>query len=360
MDSVGGWLGALAFQRRMREALLGIRPSLAARLSADDARPLLKINCGGEDSVVVAAVLAGRRPVWLIADPRPARQDSRWPQGTPMTVLARCAIAHLDSYEAGVPLPSPWCWDEPAPSPLIDVADDLARQGVEVESLIGSNRLFEDLSRPDADVKLAANEGGDWLDAGTDECEIRLGLRPHLGWTLDVRSETVPWRLDLGYLLTGKVSTRPGVRPGDVTTGRIAAVTCAVLEDPQAAISEHRRIIRMDNVVLGYEAPEPTVELRRLGFADVRDHIDERDRLIVSSAEISVHLRPAQPRPVGLPEIQRFAGIALGAGKLPVVFSQAGYTANARRWAAESDVPLFDVGNDRLYAASPYATELLP
>ena len=350
------WFGAI------EKSLLDLRPDLAGRIVQNETRPLLHVMCGSSQSVGAGRGRIRHYPVWFVSDPNPGSGATCVPATFGAAPVAQCMVARLDAWETGSPIASPWRWDEPEQSEITRLADALTSRGVEISVVVGVNRFERDFRRPleSEPPPLAKSGGGNWLHAAGNKRELRVAIRPQLGWTVDLVHEQWRDRLDLAAIL-GQQRERPGVPKTSVTVDEVVAVARGLLEEDQS-LSVPPRPRPPDT-----DALEPATEflldwMRWIGFSDVAMETSPRARdFAFRSDEVGVHFHRAG-RPANLAAVQRHVGVALVDGKLPMMFSTQGYTRDAQEWSNRAGAALFSTGRggDEVYGANALGEELVP
>lgn len=215
----------------LRELLLERHPEWSSRVSIPDGKNILKVTLADESGrgVGLCVVRASYTQVWTVIDGMDVLHGNSlmWPledtsDETLVDSLHACAV----SAKRGEPLPSPWRWNEAESSELTALADLLAERGVTVECVTARNpyrALRSGLT--DFTVEIAESWEGQFLEARTDDMDVRVSLKPALGWLVDVRydQEGVWRRVDLGAWLNGQCdSPEPGVSQDEIDLSQLA------------------------------------------------------------------------------------------------------------------------------------------
>jgi hypothetical protein len=225
----------------------------------------------------------------------------------------------------------------------------LEAEGFSIVSIVAGNRVFAVKPQaPDgAIVWIAKASDGDYVRASIGRAEVRIALKPALGWVADaLMSGESRWRrLDLGQLITGQPSVAPGV-PAKVLDVPVLARTLAAavtdLANPPGSESLSSAALlpppsarsRSSELASGVAA-----QLHAMAFGDIEVHDDPVAPL--RSETIRIMWRANQEDRLGLPELQRVNGIAAAARKRLIVISAGLVTRPARSFADEARACVF-------------------
>jgi hypothetical protein len=219
----------------LEQALRERHPQLADRVHFDDTqgRMVLKVALSDTQSVVLAHVRMGHTVVWAVVDPVLNSDPRVWPANTPDEVLVNALHAVATAHLTGEPVPSPWRWNESAPSELTELADLLDTRGIRVLRVAAGNGYFPYGPRHEPRLAIETRREGDFLEAGFPEAFVRVSLKPALGWMVDVHlPQWDGWgRVDLGWCLRRRSHLVPGVPRADLSVAEIAELLC---RGPQA------------------------------------------------------------------------------------------------------------------------------
>jgi hypothetical protein len=325
-------------------------PEYAERIERPDTAPLhLKIRLD-EGTGVLLGWLSRLPGAWVIIDPQPAQSVARvWSPDTPDEVLIEALRVRAAARMAGAPEPGPWRWDEAVESEATQLGELLEAEGFSIVSVVAGNRVFA--VKPEASdgamVWIAPSSDGDYVRASIGRVEVRVALKPALGWVADVlmAGESRWRRLDLGRLLTGQPSVVPGV-PAESLDVPVLARTVA------AAVTELASTPGSESLSSAALLPPPparsrselasgvAAQLHAMAFGDIEVHNDPVAPL--RSKTFHVAWRASQEDRLRLPELQRLKGIAAAADKLLMVISAGPVTRPALSFADEARTFVFD------------------
>ncbi|MEV0122654.1 hypothetical protein AB0I16_14090 [Streptomyces sp. NPDC050703] len=228
----------------LRDLLLERHAEWGSRAEVVDGKNVLKITLDdmSDRGVVLAVIRAGHLHTWAVIDGTDVlRGNTRvWPvHGTTDETLVDALHACAAATDRREPLPSPWCWNEAEASELTELADLLTARRVTVEHVAAGNpyRVRRN-GLADLDVDVAESWEGQFLEARTDDMDVRVSLKSALGWFVDVRydQEGVWRRVDLGAWLAGKeVTPEPGVPQDTVALTQVADFVAYELHSLDAA-----------------------------------------------------------------------------------------------------------------------------
>ncbi|MET8163746.1 hypothetical protein ABZT34_05700 [Streptomyces sp. NPDC005329] len=214
--------------KSLEQALCDRHPELADRVIFDDANHLmhLKVTLSGRRSVALAQVRMGYTIVWAVIDPVLDSEPSVWPLDTPDEVLVDALHAVASAHLAGVPVPSPWRWNEGEPSDMTELADLLDARGVPVRRVAAGNGYFPYGPRHSPKLDIVGGRDGSFVEAEFPDAFVRVSLKPALGWLVDVYlAECGAWgRVDLGWNLWRSTRPGPGVPRADASVADVADV----------------------------------------------------------------------------------------------------------------------------------------
>jgi hypothetical protein len=349
-DETAGFAEFMRF-KSLENLLRQRAPEYAERIERPDTAPLyLKIRLD-DGSGVLLGWLRKLPGAWVIIDPPPAQSVARvWSPDTPDEVLIEALRVRAAARLAGAPEPGPWRWDEAVESEATQLGELLEAEGLSIVSVVAGNRVFA--VKPEASdgamVWIAPASDGDYVRASIGRVEVRVALKPALGWVADVlTSDESHWRrLDLGQLLTGQPSVVPGV-PAESLDVPLLARTLA------AAVTERARTPGSESLSSAALLPLPSArsrsgelasgvaaQLHAMAFGDI-EVLDDPVAPLQSKA-FHVVWRAVQEDRLRLPELQRLNGVAAAAGKLLMVISAGLVTRPALSFANEARAFVFD------------------
>ena len=363
-DEMAGFAKLMRF-RSLENLLRQRAPEYAERIERPDTAPFhLRIRL--DDGTGVLPGWMSKLPgAWVIIDPQSAQPVSRfWSLDTPDDVLIEALRVRAAARLAGAPEPGPWRWDESVESEATELGDLLEAEGFNIEAIVAGNRVFA--VKPEAPdgvvVWIAPASDDDYVRASIGRAEVRLALKPTLGWVADVlMSDEFHWRrLDLGQLLAGQPSVTPGVPAESLDVPLLARTLAAtVTELASTPGSESLSSVallpppsarsRSSELVSGVVA-----QLHSMAFGDIEVHDDPVAPL--RSKTFNIVWRVSQEDRPTLPELQRLYGVAAAAGKLLMVISAGHVTRPALSFANKAGAFVFNFdprpgvlfnGNDR-------------
>lgn len=346
-DEMAGFAEFMRF-KSLEDLLRQRAPEYAERTEQPDTAPLhLKIRL--DDGTGVLLRWLSKLPgAWVIIDPQSAQSVARvWSLDTPDEVLIEALRVRAAARLAGEPEPGPWRWDEAVESEATQLGELLEAEGFSIASVVAGNRNFA--VKPEASdgamVWIAPASDGDYVRASIGRVEVRVALKPALGWVADVlMSDESHWRrLDLGRLLTDQ----PSVVPGESVDVRLLARTLA------AAVTEFASMPGSESFSSAALLPPPSArsrssevasdvaaQLHAMAFCDIEVHDDPVAPL--RSKTFHIVWRASQEDRLRLPELQRLKGIAAAADKLLMVISAGPVTRPALSFADEARTFVFD------------------
>ena len=143
-----------------------------------------------------------------------------------------------------------------------------------------------------------------------------------------------------------------------VDAGDLAAQVSATLA-AKRALDPVMPSPRLVKTVFDAEAYAAEV-MRALGFRDARTTARGNDAGIDVISERGVAQVKMEGLPTGRPAVQALVGAAFVEGKMPLFFSLAGYTPQAREWASVAGVAAFEFAfNGEVVACSDMAASLM-
>lgn len=346
----------------LHDLLLEHHPEWGPRAHIPDGKNILKITLADESDrgVGLAVVRARYTQVWAVIDGMDIFRGNVlvWPlhdtsDETLVDALHACAVAA----ERSRPLPSPWRWNESGSSELTELADLLAARRVTVEHVTAGNR-YRALRGGviNFDVDIAETWEGQFLEARTEDMDVRVSLKPALGWLVDVRydQEGVWRRVDLGAWLEGQESSsEPGVPPDGVALSQLADFVAHELDridaaeywEPETEYGEPRdgnampTSVKLSPLML---AEAVAAQLRERGFGDVSegtgDSVFRSDRFWIEWREGGSTLSTSM--------LQRLNGVAAAEGRRLVLLAMSGISRPAAAFADKARGYVFHVRQD--------------
>ncbi|WP_210577667.1 hypothetical protein [Streptomyces sp. GESEQ-4] len=346
----------------LHDLLLERHPEWGHRVGVVDGKSILKITLVDEtdSGVALAVVRAHHTQVWAVIDGMDVFHGNLlvWPlQGTSDETLVDALDACAVAAERREPLPSPWRWNESGSSELTELAELLAARRVTVEHVTAGNR-YRALRNGvvGLEVDIAEPWEGQFLEARTDDMDMRVSLKPDLGWLVDVRydQEGVWRRVDLGAWLEGQESSpEPGVPLGRVTLSQLADFVAHELRSIDAAEYWEPEIEygdpRDENAVLAPVKLSPVMlaeavvaQLRERGFGDVSedrgDSVFRSDRFWIEWREADSSLSTSM--------LQRLNGIAAAEGRRLILLTTSDISRPAVTFADKARGYVFQVRRD--------------
>ncbi|MEV7190561.1 hypothetical protein AB0N81_01965 [Streptomyces sp. NPDC093510] len=346
-------------------------PELAHRIEVAETAPLyLKVDLDGKRGVLLAHVRFPYTIMWRLGltGPGLTAAASVLPLDTSEEALADAVHAHTTAHLTGAPVPSPWRWHENEHSDLTELADLLDAQGVVVRRVAAGN--IYSLRDPYYAPELVTPSHRDpHVDATVDGHELRISLKPRLGWVIDLWcSEVDLWtRVDINRSLGRPLSPVPGVPRADLSVAELAKLIGAghpawesedvgSIEDDDSAADPTRPGI-------GYEELFLTVlgQLGTFGFTDVYEGDAENP---LRSTHFHIALHSAQ-KDLSAPALKALNGEAAAAGddvlKRLMVITRAGLSKPAAVFADQAKAFVFqlDERTGRLAGLHARAREVL-
>ncbi|MET9512730.1 hypothetical protein ABZX62_30505 [Streptomyces flavidovirens] len=338
-------------------------PELAHRIEVTETAPLyLKVDLDGKRGVVLALVRFPYTIMWGLTGPDLASDNSVWPLDTSDEALSDAVHSLVNAQLTGTPARSPWRWHESEHSDLTELADLLDAQGVAVRRVAAGNPYS--LHGPAYAPELVSpSHPAPHVDATVDGHEVRISLKPRLGWMVDLWCpEGDLWtRIDLNGSLGRPLSPVPGV-PG-------AALS---VDDLAELIGDGPRVWEIEDVGhiedegadgLGYQDLFLTVlgQLGTFGFTDVYEG-DAENPLRSEHFHIAMH-RPEKD--LSAPALKALNGEAAAAGddvpKRLIVITRSGLSKPAAAFADQAKAFVFqlDERTGRLTGLHARAREVL-
>ncbi|MEU1372423.1 hypothetical protein ABZ442_02010 [Streptomyces triculaminicus] len=382
-DMVAAFSRYLYFQR-LEQMLVDRHPELQHRVHLSSTEPMyLKVELTSKKAVMLALMNLKPSTVWAVIDPVLHTAPSVWPLNTPNEILVDALHAHAVAYLAGVPVPSPWRWNESEPSAITELADRLDQQGVRVRQVVAHNPYRARGPFHDPHLTIA-DRAGAYANVSLSGAEVQVSLKPHLGWIVDWYDPTwgVWSRVDIGWSLGQGVSPIPGTHPRDLPVSAVADLISAGPEAWAAhevwdtpGLPSSRQVSQealftldapTDSQPPGRTSTLEIVEsvlgqLTTYGFGDLEEgdgdapirsdhfHIEWRDRA----------------KDVSTSEMQRLNGVAAAAGenvaKRLILITNGGVSRPAAAFADRARAFVFrlDRGTGRLEARNTRAQEAL-
>lgn len=346
----------------LHDLLLERHPEWGPRVHIPDGKSMLKITLADEPNrgVGLAVVRARYTHVWAVIDGMDIFHGNLlvWPlHGTSDETLVDALHVCAVTAERGGSLPSPWRWNESGSSELTELADLLTARRMAVGHVTAGNRYRALKSGViDFDVDIAESWEGQFLEARTDDMDVRVSLKPALGWLVDVRydQEGVWRRVDLGAWLEGQEnSSEPGVPRGGVALSQLAdfvahelhRIDAAEYWKPETEYGEARdgnavpTSVKLSPLML---AEAVVAQLRERGFGDVSegtgDSVFRSDRFWIEWREGGSTL--------STPMLQRLNGVAAAEGRRLVLLAMSGISRPAATFADKARGYVFQVRQD--------------
>lgn len=346
----------------LHDLLLERHPEWAGRAGIVNGKNVLKITLidVADKGVALAVVRARHTHVWAVIDGMDVFHGSLlvWPlEGTSDETLVDALHACAVAAERKEPLPTPWRWNEAEPSQLTELADLLAARHVTVEHVSAGNKyraLRNGLTGFDVDISEPWE--GQFLEARTDDMDVRISLKPALGWLVDVRyDQEGAWRrVDLGAWLEGQESSpEPGVPLGRVSVSQLAdfvahelhRIDAAEYWNLEAEYGEPRdgKAVSASAKLSPFMLAEAVVaQLRERGFGDVSegrgDPVFRSDRFWIEWREVESSLSTSM--------LQRLNGIAAAEGRQLMLITTSGLSRPAVTFADKARGYVFQVRRD--------------
>ncbi|WP_247701804.1 hypothetical protein [Streptomyces sp. F63] len=327
-----------------------------------DKNNILKITLADEPDrgVGLAVVRVRHTQVWAVIDGMDPFHGNLlvWPlQGTSDETLVDALHACAVAAERREPLPSPWRWNESGASELTELADLLAARRVTVDRVLAGNRyraLRTDIAS--FDVEITQRGEGQFLEARTDDMDVRVSLKPALGWLVDVRydQEGVWRRVDLGAWVDGQMSSpEPGVPRDGITLSQLADFVAHELHRIDAAEywrpeSEYGEQGDENAVPASSQLPPTSLveavvaQLTERGFGDVSEG---RGDSVLRSDRFWIEWRKGSSR-LSTSMLQRLNGIAAAEGRRFILLTTSDISRPAAAFADQARGYVFHVSQD--------------
>ncbi|MFJ4903450.1 hypothetical protein [Streptomyces sp. NPDC088727] len=351
--------------RGLGQTLAERHPELAHRIEVTDTAPFyLKVDLDGKRGVVLAHVRFPYTIMWGITGPDLASDNSVWPLETTDEALADAVHALVTAQLTGAPPPSPWRWHESERSDLTELADLLDAQGVTVRRVAAGN-VYSLQGPAYAPELVTPSQPVPHVDATVDGHEVRISLKPRLGWMVDLwcpEPEVDLWtRIDLNGTLGRPLSPVPGVSRAALSVDDLAEL---IGDGPRAWEVEDVGDVQDESADgLGYQDLFLTVlgQLGTFGFTDVYEG-DTEDPLRSEHFHIVLH-RPEKD--LSAPALKALNGEAAAAGddvpKRLMVITRSGLSKPAAAFADQAKAFVFqlDERTGRLTGLHARAREVL-
>ncbi|MGW7275045.1 hypothetical protein ACWGH5_31560 [Streptomyces sp. NPDC054864] len=341
-------------------------PVLAHRIEVAEMAPLyLKVDLDGKRGVMLAHVRFPYTIMWGLTGPGMTADASVLPLDTSEEALADAVHAHTTAHLTRAPVPSPWRWHESEHSDLTELADLLDAQGVAVRRVAAGNRYS--LHGPAYAPELVSPSHPDpHVDATVDGHEVRISLKPRLGWMVDLWCPEVDlWnRIDIHRSLGRPLSPVPGVPRTALSVDDLAEL---IGDGPRSWEIEDVGHIEDEGADgldgLGYQDLFLTVlaQLGTFGFTDVYEG-DAENPLRSEHFHIALH-RPEKN--LSAPALKALNGEAAAAGddvpKRLMVITRSGLSKPAAAFADQAKAFVFqlDERTGRLTGLHARAREVL-
>jgi hypothetical protein len=336
----------------VRAALVEARPSIAKRVVVHG-RPALTVDLPSGFCVVLGRFRTLSMHCWMIV----ARQggeyiESAWHVSTPEEHLRDAVLAIYDACVTGAALPTPWCWSEPSRSTVVQVADSLIESGIQVQTVVSANRVKREPDEEELRATVIDPAFGDALRVKMPWGIGTLARKAQLGWVFDVQTTDSTRRVDLAEALTGVASVSPGLITDDAELLVQGVTRIATGAEP---LRVNGSISPLDSHPRRLEATS-SWWLRELGYSGF-----EADASADGAVTRTCHVVTSHRR-FGLSALKKAYADAALERKSLVVFTEGGYTRDARRWADKARVALFAVGQElaHIRPASAFAAEHIP
>lgn len=346
---------------QLRDSIVEVRPELGPLLSEAQG-PLITIDLPDKKAdsrprVVVARFNAKRMLVWTIVGHAGGAGfvTTAWPTSIGTAELRDATLAIYDACVSSRMPDSPWRWNQTMFTPVVRVADALADAGVQVDRVVSTNRFIEDDDLgPDEKYEWVPSPIGDALRILTNWGSVTLAHREGLGWVLDTSDQDNTWRIDLGEFATGDRSDAPGFVTED--TARIVEAVQRLVESGELPWNP----LKFPRDPLAFAPIESHGAagrwLHAMGFSTVAapeyegDTWDGPFQVVTDAKSWSLS---------GLKVAYANATVV---GKRLAVFSEAGFSPPAEKWASAASIPLFSwpPTHDRISPRSSAAEVLMP
>ncbi|MEX2982270.1 hypothetical protein [Streptomyces sp. C36] len=378
--------------------LIERHPELTHLVDLPSTEPLyLRVKLSSEKSTMLALTKFRHSFAWAVVDPVLHTGPSVWPLDTPGEVLVDALHAYASAYLTGSPVPSPWRWQESELSEITELADHLDGRGIRVQRVVAQNRYRADGPFYEPHLTIADRSAGAYAEITFPDAEVRVSLKPHLGWIVDMYApEWDIWsRVDIGWSLGHGISPRPGGRLQDfpvsvvadlLSAGRKAWQIHEAWETPE--VSQPRHASQEALFTLAMPSPMTLDELfsdstsrpqRRTGLQDIVEavlgqlttfgfgDVSEGDGdAPIRSDHFHIEWRH-QAKDISTSEMQRLNGVAAAAAaseevpKRLIVITSGGISRPASAFADKAKAFVFylDRKTGRLGAHNARAQEVL-
>ncbi|MEU3752518.1 hypothetical protein AB0H17_07040 [Streptomyces olivoreticuli] len=394
-DMIAAFGRYLHFQR-LEQILIERHPELAHLVDRPAAeQSYLEVKLSSEKSAMLMLTKFRHSFAWAVVDPVLHTRPSVWPLDTPVEVLVDALHAYASAYLTGSPVPSPWRWQESELSEITELADHLDGRGVHVQRVVGQNRYRADGPFHETRLAIADRSAGAYAEVAFPDAEVRVSLKPHLGWifdTYDPKREV--WsRVDIGWSLGHGTSPRPGGSLQDFPVSAVADLLSAgrkawqmheVWETPEVSQTRHAsqealftlatpRSMPLDELFDGSTpqrpmrtSPRDIVEsvlgqLATFGFGDVSEGDNNTP---IHSDHFHIEWRN-QAKDLSTPQVKMLNGVAAAASedvlKRLIVITSGGISRPASAFADQAKAFIFhlDRRTGRLGAHNMRAQEVL-
>ncbi|MFI1865527.1 hypothetical protein [Streptomyces jumonjinensis] len=361
----GKWLYFSGLEQELRER----HPELAHRVFFNSAGPLLyvKVRMSGESGIVLAICRLGHAETWTLTGPEPDGLPSVWAPGTPREVLIEALAAQATARLAGVPVASPWRWDESERSEVTELADLLVEHGITVRRVVAGNRWFAYGSGYAPELDIVESAQGNLVEAESPGgVVVHASVTPHLGWLLDrYLPDLSAWgRVDLNLALWGRSRPTPGMPSPQADVKQIAELIAGGPDTWTQDIQLAPIGLYTPPTPFGFDLEEAVLaQLPLLGFSDLK--AGDGDALVQSDT-YHVVWRDRESKTLSKPEVERLNGVAAAAGterpKRLILITNGWLSRPAAAFADQAGAFVFHIDPDtgRLDAVNPLAREAMP
>jgi hypothetical protein len=232
------------------------------------------------------------------------------------------------------------------------VADSLIESGIQVQTVVSANRVKREPDEEELRATVIDPAFGDALRVKMPWGIGTLARKAQLGWVFDVQTTDSTRRVDLAEALTGVASVSPGLITDDAELLVQGVTRIATGAEP---LRVNGSISPLDSHPRRLEATS-SWWLRELGYSGF-----EADASADGAVTRTCHVVTSHRR-FGLSALKKAYADAALERKSLVVFTEGGYTRDARRWADKARVALFAVGQElaHIRPASAFAAEHIP